>query len=451
MAVIGAGVSGLSFVRRLLVRVLHSPEVVSAEGLEIDVFDKSRGIGGRCATRRQTISASSASSVGSVAGEDRQDPLSLEVTFDHGAQYFTADSPQFQEFVEATRAQGQIEEWRAVIHVLDVLQGVSSLSPSSPEGGSNPRKRWVATPGQSQLAKSLWTECLRLSATTNVPIRLHTNRQIHTLDPSTPSERLKDGETRQEEGSPSWRLLGSDQTSLHDALFDQIVVAVPPSQAIDMLQTCVNQEARIASLGLEASKEIGDATKRIKDEASMMPSWALMLALDRPLSQVPFDGAFVHNSQSISWVAKNSRKPQRIPSGSSSSSSSALSSLPRSDRTEGVETWVVHSTAAWAKENLEITPEEAKARLLADFDDQITAAFGAKMGDAYKVLSATAHRWRFAINEKTLSETHLLLPLSRIALCGDFCGPRVEGAFLSGFHLASSLPLGAAHRPSASL
>jgi len=111
----------------------------------------------------------------------------------------------------------------------------------------------------------------------------------------------------------------------------------------------------------------------------------------------------------------------------------------------------VHSTATWAKENLEITPEEAKTRLLNDFDQQITAAFGAKMDSGYKVLSASAHRWRFAINEKTLPESHLLLPLSRIALCGDFCGPRVEGAFLSGFHLASSLSLGAAHHPSASL
>ena len=64
VAVIGAGLSGLA-AREL------------SESSEVTVFEKSRGYGGRMATRY---------------GGDFE--------FDHGAQFFTARSAEFQEFLE---------------------------------------------------------------------------------------------------------------------------------------------------------------------------------------------------------------------------------------------------------------------------------------------------------------------------------------------------------------
>lgn len=78
IAVIGAGMTAAACVQRL-----------SANIDNIDVFEKSRGAGGRMATRR----------------------LDNDVTADHGAQYFTAATPAFQQFIDAMTPGGTIGPW----------------------------------------------------------------------------------------------------------------------------------------------------------------------------------------------------------------------------------------------------------------------------------------------------------------------------------------------------
>ena len=77
IAIIGAGIAGLAAARKL-----------RAAGHSCTLFDKSRGLGGRMATRR--------------AGDWQ---------FDHGAQYVTARGPRFRALVEEWRAGGQAAEW----------------------------------------------------------------------------------------------------------------------------------------------------------------------------------------------------------------------------------------------------------------------------------------------------------------------------------------------------
>ncbi len=76
-AVIGAGMAGLAAARRL-----------SDAGRSVTVFDKSRGLGGRMATRR--------------AGGFQ---------FDHGAQYFTARGERFWSLVETLTSDGLVARW----------------------------------------------------------------------------------------------------------------------------------------------------------------------------------------------------------------------------------------------------------------------------------------------------------------------------------------------------
>lgn len=78
IAIIGAGISGLTIANKL------------ATVAEVIVFDKSRGLGGRMATRRKG-----------------------DYHFDHGAQYFVAKTEAFQKFLEEPLAQGYIEQWDA--------------------------------------------------------------------------------------------------------------------------------------------------------------------------------------------------------------------------------------------------------------------------------------------------------------------------------------------------
>lgn len=77
VAIIGAGMAGLA-----AARLLHEA------GASCTIFDKSRGLGGRMATRRNG-----------------------EFSFDHGAQYFTARGQRFRALVDAWSAAGHAAPW----------------------------------------------------------------------------------------------------------------------------------------------------------------------------------------------------------------------------------------------------------------------------------------------------------------------------------------------------
>ena len=77
VVIIGAGIAGLAAASELL-----------AAGRSVRVIDKSRGVGGRMASRR--------------VGNAR---------FDHGAQFFTVRSPEFAAVVTRAQAAGAVTEW----------------------------------------------------------------------------------------------------------------------------------------------------------------------------------------------------------------------------------------------------------------------------------------------------------------------------------------------------
>ncbi|SEK77082.1 NAD(P)/FAD-dependent oxidoreductase [Ectothiorhodospira marina] len=77
IAIIGAGIAGLAAARRLADR-----------GYDCTVLEKSRGLGGRMATRRAD-----------------------GLQFDHGAQYFTARGEALQAYVRSWQQEGVVAEW----------------------------------------------------------------------------------------------------------------------------------------------------------------------------------------------------------------------------------------------------------------------------------------------------------------------------------------------------
>ena len=81
VAIVGAGLSGLSCARELQER-----------GARVALWDKGRGVGGRMATRRLQHNGQTA-------------------TFDHGAQFFTARSQEFKEQVAHWASQNLAREW----------------------------------------------------------------------------------------------------------------------------------------------------------------------------------------------------------------------------------------------------------------------------------------------------------------------------------------------------
>lgn len=112
IAIIGAGLSGLAAAQRL-----------QQSGMSVDVYEKSRGTGGRLSTKRL-------------------DWASLDI----GAQYFTARDARFQQAVDAWVTQGVAAKWPLSPHSIAGEQLVQL--------GDN-ESRFVGTPCMNSLAHCL--------------------------------------------------------------------------------------------------------------------------------------------------------------------------------------------------------------------------------------------------------------------------------------------------------
>jgi len=111
VAVIGAGISGAACAR-----------VLADHGVDVTIFEKSRGAGGRMSTRRGEHGA-----------------------FDHGAQYFTARDSRFMARVEYWVETGVVAPWHARFAECGAT-GVRLIEPPT---------RFVATPSMSALCAHL--------------------------------------------------------------------------------------------------------------------------------------------------------------------------------------------------------------------------------------------------------------------------------------------------------
>jgi renalase len=165
IAVIGAGLAGLFLAREL------------SRTHDVFVFEKSRGAGGRMATRRA-------------------DPFA----FDHGAQFFTARSKAFRSFLEPLVEVGVIADWPARFVEIRRGRAVSSRP------WSDAYPHFVGVPGMNALARQL---------ASGLRVRLQTN--VRSMN----------------RRGARWQLLGERQELLGE--FDWVVVTAPAAQAAEII------------------------------------------------------------------------------------------------------------------------------------------------------------------------------------------------------------------------
>jgi len=220
VAIIGAGISGLVCARRL---VSH---------FEVRLFDKSRGVSGRMATRR--------------AGP-------AEVSFDHGAQYFTVRSKQVKPMLQEWIDDRVVALWRGNVSI--VRPGLKSEREPTP--------RYVALPAMNALGKHL---------ARHLPIE--TNTQVAA------AHRASDG----------WMLTTSD--GAQQGPFDVLVSTAPPEQSLGILGDDCPFASTLAGQQFD-------------------PCWATMVHLEKPVP-VNYDAAFVHENP-LRWICRNNSKPGRDP------------------------------------------------------------------------------------------------------------------------------------------
>ena len=239
-AIVGAGIGGLSCARALV-----------RAGWRVTMFDKSRGVGGRCTTRR-------------VEGE--AGPLS----FDHGAQYFTVRDPSFAEDVARWREAGQVQVWRPRLWALD---GAGGPRASAGQALEDQTERLVAVPGMSALGKLLLADIEAAAE----PGQFELHRRARVLQ--VHREKF------------DW-LLEIEGGGVHEG-FSKVVLNTPSGQAAPLFGvTNPKLRARAEACEMEAC-------------------WALMIEPLAPL-ELEFDAAFVNNSP-LAWIADNSTKPGRPP------------------------------------------------------------------------------------------------------------------------------------------
>ena len=112
IAIIGTGIAGLS-----AAQALHTA------GHEVQLFDKSRGSGGRMASKRSDVGA-----------------------LDLGAQYFTARDRRFVDVVQQWQARGWVAEWTPNLY--HSKNGQLSASPDE-------QVRWVGSPRMSAITRAI--------------------------------------------------------------------------------------------------------------------------------------------------------------------------------------------------------------------------------------------------------------------------------------------------------
>lgn len=211
---IGAGIAGLTAAREL-----------TRQGHHVTVLDKGRGVGGRMATRRIDQSR-----------------------LDHGAQYFTAHSPDFQTFTTEL-----------------IESNVVGIWPVSAPDGTTPH--YIGREGMSAIAKHM-AESLDIQTGERV-VRIE---QISVLT------------------GQGWRV-----TSETDRTFeaDNLLITIPAPQALTLLHDSAIDMGAVDFTALEAIQ--------------YAPCITVMAVLKRP-SQLPQPGSLRPDHGPVAWLADNFQK-----------------------------------------------------------------------------------------------------------------------------------------------
>ena len=139
------------------------------------VFEKSRGQGGRAATRRVD-----------------------HLCFDHGAQYFTVRDAEFEKHVAAWFDRGVVQEWNGRVVAID---------PDGLRDRTSPHRRFVGVPAMNAIARHLAQD-----------LDVEVARAVSGVRP----------------GPEGWTVLREEDEA---GPFDAVLVTLPPAQAVPFLKS----------------------------------------------------------------------------------------------------------------------------------------------------------------------------------------------------------------------
>lgn len=210
--IIGAGIAGLVAAHEL-----------KKNNWQVTVLDKGKGVGGRMSTRR-----------------------SGEIRFDHGAQYFSTKTPDFQDFTQKIIDAGVAKKWNLE---------------EADKAFSHPRV--IGKNGMNTIPKFLAEE---------IDIKL--NEKVIKISENDNGCQLE-----------------TESGNIYQA--DALIITIPAPQAIELLQ--------------KSTLNLSKSNLEVLENIQYYPCIAVMATLSSP-TNIPKPGGLTLQSDNISWIADNFQK-----------------------------------------------------------------------------------------------------------------------------------------------
>ncbi|CAL4891237.1 unnamed protein product [Urochloa decumbens] len=300
------------------------------------------------------------------------------LVFDHAAQFFTASDERFQRLVDEWIDRGLVREWSGLIGELEAGGHFRPIPSSTP--------RYIGVNGMRSLADAMLPE-------TDI-IKVVRPCWISKLEPF----------------NGLWRLFENEKPR---GEYDAIVIAHNGK--------CANR--------LLSTSGLPSLTKQMK-RLELSSVWALLAAFEDPLpvphndSHGAFEGAFVRDVDSLSWMGNNTRKLFPMQTGTP-------------------ECWTFFSTAAYGRRNKvpqENIPKVTAEKVKEDMLGGVEHALGLSKGSLQRPIYTRVQLWGAALPMNTPGVSCIFDPLGRAGICGDWLiGSSIEAAILSGTSLANHI------------
>ncbi|CAM0949126.1 unnamed protein product [Alopecurus aequalis] len=285
------------------------------------------------------------------------------LVFDHAAQFFTASDERFRKLVDEWVDKGLVREWRGTVGELEAGGQFTPTPASTP--------RYIGVNGMRPLADAMLPE-------TDL-IKVVRPSWISKLEPF----------------NGLWRLFENDKPH---GQYDAIVIA---------------------------HNGLPQLTKQMK-RLELSSVWALLAAFEDPLpiaqnnSYGTFEGAFVRDVDSLSWMANNTQKLFPLETGRP-------------------ECWTFFSTASYGRKNKvpqENIPNATAEKVKRDMLGGVELAFGLSKGSLQLPFYSRVQLWGAALPMNTPGVPCIFDPQGRAGICGDWLtGSSIEAAVLSGMSL----------------
>ena len=362
IAIIGGGLTGL-FTATLLERAFIEADAKSVAP-KITIFEKSRSVG-RLATRYRTDSATA---------------KNWQWAF--GAQFFTAKSDDFQQFIKPWLVTGLLQPWCAKVVSLTPIDDNNQTPDIKPkEQWSSNQARYISTPKMTSWGRVLADELKH--TTLNFKTRVAPLTKEHSIEKNDTNNKTQ--------------LFDENGNSLGS--FDWVICTAPNGQAVELMaHSSFSEQAKISEPQMQACY-------------TLMLGWDKGQALSAALNTQEncWDVAYVQDSI-IDRIFIEHQKPAH---------SELLPSV------------TVHARNDWSEQHVDDDIETVRTQLLQ------AAKQALSWNDKSTPSQVDCHRWRYAATLKQTDNKELGILVDeqrRWIVSGDWCG---QGNIESCYQMAA--------------